>query len=94
MDDDHRSKSLARSASGPKRRVPRVTGFVAAPWPRRLRSREWFEGTSKDNIYHRCWMKNQGLPADLFDGRPVIGICNTWSELTPATPTCATSPSG
>jgi dihydroxy-acid dehydratase len=28
-------------------------------------------------------MKNQGFPADLFDGRPVIGICNTWSELTP-----------
>ena len=28
-------------------------------------------------------MKNQGMPADLFDGRPVIGICNTWSELTP-----------
>ncbi|MBO6804167.1 MAG: dihydroxy-acid dehydratase, partial [Thalassospira sp.] len=40
-------------------------------------------GTSKDNIYHRSWMKNQGLPSDLFDGRPVIGICNTWSELTP-----------
>src|SRR5260221_4862106 len=32
---------------------------------------------------HRSWMKNQGLPAHLFDGRPVIGICNTWSELTP-----------
>jgi dihydroxy-acid dehydratase len=32
---------------------------------------------------HRSWMKNQGLPADLFDGRPVIGICNTASELTP-----------
>ena len=34
--------------------------FVKAPWPRRLRSQEWFEGTSKDNIYHRSWMKNQG----------------------------------
>ena len=32
---------------------------------------------------HRSWMKNQGIPADSFDGRPVIGICNTWSELTP-----------
>jgi len=32
---------------------------------------------------HRSWMKNQGMPADAFDGRPVIGICNTWSELTP-----------
>ncbi|WP_341212197.1 L-arabinonate dehydratase [uncultured Limimaricola sp.] len=57
--------------------------FTPAPWPRKLRSQEWFGGTSKDAIYHRSWMKNQGLPADLFDGRPVIGICNTWSELTP-----------
>src|SRR5471030_960131 len=32
---------------------------------------------------HRSWMKNQGHPNDAFDGRPVIGICNTWSELTP-----------
>lgn len=54
-----------------------------ASWPRKLRSAEWFGGTSRDHIYHRSWMKNQGLPADLFDGRPVIGICNTWSQLTP-----------
>jgi L-arabonate dehydrase len=57
--------------------------FRKAEWPRKLRSSEWFGGTSRDHIYHRSWMKNQGLPADLFDGRPVIGICNTWSELTP-----------
>ncbi|HHZ08100.1 MAG TPA: dihydroxy-acid dehydratase [Rhizobiales bacterium] len=57
--------------------------FRKADWPRRLRSTEWFGGSSRDHIYHRSWMKNQGLPADLFDGRPVIGICNTWSELTP-----------
>ncbi|PAU96795.1 L-arabinonate dehydratase [Paracoccus salipaludis] len=57
--------------------------FTPAPWPRRLRSQEWFGGDSRDNIYHRSWMKNQGFPADLFDGRPVIGILNTWSELTP-----------
>ncbi|MDP2696856.1 L-arabinonate dehydratase [Thalassospira sp.] len=61
-----------------------MSKFTPAPWPRTLRSQEgWFGGTSKDNIYHRSWMKNQGLPADLFDGRPVIGICNTWSQLTP-----------
>ena len=72
-----------------------MSRFVAAPWPRRLRSREWFEGTSKDNIYHRCWMKNQGLPADLFDGRPVIGILqHLVASSPPATPTCATWPSG
>ncbi len=60
-----------------------MSAFTPKPWPRPLRSTRWFTGTTKDNIYHRSWMKNQGLPADLFDGRPVIGICNTWSELTP-----------
>ena len=57
--------------------------FKPAVWPRELRSQHWFGGTSRDVIYHRGWMKNQGLPHDLFDGRPVIGILNTWSELTP-----------
>lgn len=57
--------------------------FKPAPWPRDLRSRKWYEGTSKDAIYHRSWMKNQGHPDDMFDGRPIIGILNTWSELTP-----------
>jgi L-arabonate dehydrase len=49
----------------------------------RLRSAEWFGKVDKDGFIHRSWMKNQGLPHHLFDGRPVIGICNTWSELTP-----------
>ena len=57
--------------------------FKPAKWPRRLRSQEWYGGTSRDTIYHRGWLKNQGYPDDLFDGRPVIGIMNTWSELTP-----------
>ena len=60
-----------------------MTAFEPAAWPRKLRSTEWFGSTSRDHIYHRSWMKNQGLPADLFDGRPVVGICNTWSQLTP-----------
>src|SRR6476646_7014174 len=50
---------------------------------RKLRSAAWFGGAGKNAFMHRSWMKNQGLPGDLFDGRPVIGICNTWSELTP-----------
>ena len=54
-----------------------------AEWPRRLRSQEWYGGTSRDVIYHRGWLKNQGYPHDLFDGRPVIGILNTWSDMTP-----------
>lgn len=57
--------------------------FTPAPWPRKLRSQEWYGGTSRDTIYHRGWLKNQGHPHDLFDGRPVIGILNTWSDLTP-----------
>ncbi|MDY0870953.1 IlvD/Edd family dehydratase [Dongia rigui] len=54
-----------------------------AKWPRKLRSAEWFGGQGKNAFMHRSWMKNEGLPADVFDGRPVIGICNTFSELTP-----------
>lgn len=57
--------------------------FTPKKWPRKLRSQEWYAGTSRDVIYHRGWMKNQGYPDDLFDGRPVIGILNTWSDLTP-----------
>lgn len=57
--------------------------FKPATWPRKLRSQDWYEGSTKDAIYHRGWMKNQGYPNDLFDGRPVIGIMNTWSDLTP-----------
>ncbi|MFD1820772.1 dihydroxyacid dehydratase [Pseudarcicella hirudinis] len=48
-----------------------------------LRSQNWFGKTGKDGFIYRAWMKNQGIPPDMFDGRPVIGICNTWSELTP-----------
>jgi dihydroxyacid dehydratase/phosphogluconate dehydratase len=47
------------------------------------RSKYWFGQKGMDGFHHRSWMKNQGLPHHLFDGRPVIGICNTWSELTP-----------
>jgi L-arabonate dehydrase len=55
----------------------------SAKKPRRLRSQEWFGKADRDGFMHRSWMKGQGYPEDLFDGRPVIGICNTWSELTP-----------
>src|SRR5690349_5839976 len=53
-----------------------------------LRSHAWFgnrddPSSMRSSWMHRSWMKNQGYPDDLFDGRPVIGICNTWSELTP-----------
>ena len=48
-----------------------------------LRSQAWFNGGNRDDFVHRSWMKNQGFPHDLFIGKPVIGICNTWSEVTP-----------
>ncbi len=47
------------------------------------RSIHWFGGTDKNAFIHRSWMKNQGHPQHVFDGRPVIGICNTFSELNP-----------
>lgn len=48
-----------------------------------LRSAAWFGTTDKNGFMYRSWMKNQGIPDHEFDGRPIIGICNTWSELTP-----------
>ncbi|MDI4234181.1 dihydroxy-acid dehydratase [Bradyrhizobium sp. Arg237L] len=50
---------------------------------RPLRSVAWFGSADRNGFMHRSWMKNQGTPQRMFDGRPVIGICNTWSELTP-----------
>ena len=50
---------------------------------KKMRSQSWFGREDRDGFIYRSWMKNQGWPHDLFDGRPVIGICNTWSELTP-----------
>ncbi len=47
------------------------------------RSHAWFGRQDRDGFVHRSWLKNQGYPHDLLDGRPIIGICNTWSELTP-----------
>ncbi len=50
---------------------------------KKLRSQEWFGKTDLHGFLHRGWMKNQGWPQDMFEGKPIIGICNTWSEFTP-----------
>jgi L-arabonate dehydrase len=50
---------------------------------KKLRSQNWFGKKGKDGFIYRAWMKNQGIPNYEFAGKPVIGICNTWSELTP-----------
>src|SRR5882757_10682927 len=48
---------------------------------RKLRSQAWFGGATRESFVHRSWMR--GFPSDALEGRPVIGICNTYSELTP-----------
>ncbi|MBO9638209.1 MAG: dihydroxy-acid dehydratase [Siphonobacter aquaeclarae] len=50
---------------------------------KKYRSQDWFGKGGKDGFIYRSFMKNQGVPHDEFTGKPVIGICNTWSELTP-----------
>ncbi|MEV0216450.1 IlvD/Edd family dehydratase [Micromonospora sp. NPDC050695] len=50
---------------------------------RPLRSGQWFGAEGRNGFIHRSWMRNQGFADDVFDGRPVIGIATTWSELTP-----------
>jgi L-arabonate dehydrase len=50
---------------------------------KKLRSADWFGKSDKMGFVHRSWLRNQGYPDDYFRGKPVIGICNTWSELTP-----------
>jgi Dehydratase family len=48
-----------------------------------LRSSQWFGKRDRDGIIHRSGLLMQGLPRDVAEGRPVIGIANSWSELTP-----------
>jgi L-arabonate dehydrase len=47
------------------------------------RSAAWFGAEGRNGFIHRSWMRNQGFLPDAFDGRPVIGVANSWSELTP-----------
>src|SRR5438445_5918397 len=56
---------------------------MAKKKPTKLRSQSWFGRQDIYGFIYRAWVKNRGVPQDQFDGRPVIGICNTWSELTP-----------
>src|SRR6478735_7434325 len=51
--------------------------------PGELRSQQWFGRQDRDGFAYRSWLKGKGIPHDQFDGRPVIGICNTYSELVP-----------
>jgi dihydroxy-acid dehydratase len=60
-----------------------TTGSGGDGAPPALRSREWFGGGGRNGFIHRSWMRNQGFADDVMDGRPVIGIATTWSQLTP-----------
>ena len=48
-----------------------------------LRSAAWFGASGRPGMVYRSWMRNQGFTTEVFDGRPVIGIATTWSELAP-----------
>lgn len=50
---------------------------------KKRRSESWFGGRGMRGFANRSWTRNRGVPSDQFDGRPTVGICNTWSELTP-----------
>src|SRR5215468_12657007 len=71
---------LPKTAGSPRRSKERKS-MAASRKPRR--STAWFGRGGKMGFIYRSWVKNRGIPHDQFDGRPVIGICNTFSELTP-----------
>ncbi|HUD36405.1 MAG TPA: dihydroxy-acid dehydratase, partial [Streptosporangiaceae bacterium] len=48
-----------------------------------LRSTAWFAAEGRPGMIYRSWLRSEGVPPEVFDGRPVIGIANSWSELTP-----------
>ncbi|MCY0386089.1 dihydroxy-acid dehydratase [Robbsia sp. Bb-Pol-6] len=60
-----------------------MSAHTPKPPKRPLRSAQWFGTADKNGFMYRSWMKNQGIPDHEFQGKPIIGICNTWSELTP-----------
>ncbi len=66
----HKNKSYNKRATMPDNKTP-------------LRSAQWFGTADKNGFMYRSWMKNQGIADHQFNGKPIIGICNTWSELTP-----------
>src|SRR6267378_147661 len=74
---------MRRQANAAQRRAAtrRQESMAASRKPRR--STAWFGRDGKMGFIYRSWVKNRGVPHDQFDGRPVIGICNTYSELTP-----------
>ncbi len=50
--------------------------------PNRLRSHNWFAGHEYEHVFRRAWLRSEGFGPEIFEGKPIIGICNSWSELT------------
>jgi dihydroxy-acid dehydratase len=80
MSEQPKSGQEAHTPSTPEHGAP---AQAAAGEKAPLRSRTWFGATGRSGMTHRSWMRNQGFGPDVFDGRPVIGIATTWSELAP-----------
>jgi L-arabonate dehydrase len=83
LECERRYSLVCRSLSHPLRARASQRRLTDEVGMTKLRSHGWFSKNDRDGFAHRSWMKNQGWPHDLFDGRPVIGICNTFSELNP-----------
>ena len=66
-----------------RRRGDEAVSDSGKPATKPLRSQAWFGRQDKMGFYYRSFLKNRGFPQDQFENRPVIGICNTWSELNP-----------
>ena len=49
--------------------------------PKMLRSRTWFDSLEYYSFARRAYLRSEGLTRESFQGKPVIGICNSWSEL-------------
>ncbi len=49
--------------------------------PKSLRSYSWFQGDQYEHLARRAWLRSEGYGGEIFDGKPIIGICNSWSEL-------------
>src|SRR5207237_7127487 len=82
----HRSRAFSSRFVNRHTIIPLRTRSIMTDRPRKkqeLRSQQWFGRQDRDGFAYRSWVKAKGIPHDQFDGRPVIGICNTFSELTP-----------
>jgi len=78
---------MANDDSQAERAAPQEPGDAMSPQPAEPpagpRSAQWFQAEGRNGFIHRSWMRNQGFGPEVFDGRPVVGIANSWSELTP-----------